>query len=602
MVKKKSINIKANLVKVASATTSKIISPKSVKRRRRRNTKVPFATKVSKELAPLVAGGTMTMEPRLAKLYSYDKVIELDSSVLGWFYKYLDPAGSVETMRAIGDFNAIPDDMLEYCVTAEARVIDNLTVPGAVESSVPLDGTIWSVVVISLSCFRTNFIAIANTLNEDLSQEVMNQVVEDLNNLVNPRDIIDTAEWIPVTGSDDEPTWFWRVFTYPPTYNFPEPIEGQNRMVEGYRYAHKGLTIETNAPVLVNQGLWAGAMYPLKPSITTQESLQSTNIPSWIDVRNVTLGQDWTLNITNMPQVIPNERPSDALPNSNHLSYRVPAGATGTFDMPIGVTIYNPFDDVWAGNDGTDINVVTYARNIGSVVLTSDRVGTTPITIPLAGFVLAHGVAKLWISNPNLAVLGGTSSTLAMPASTLEQVAANNPKMGQFTMQQSGGAYLVHSKALNPVFDLTQAANFGPIQFSNVGYDLTRNHNDGSGILDSFDSNFNTGCVVIKGISKANNLIVKTYFGWQGVTNTNTPIGQFGHAPPPKCAEVLMLADEIMSRSTGIFPATSNFLGSISRMASGLLSRLLSSQATQAMIGNLASSAVHAAGGWFEKV
>jgi len=101
-----------------------------------------------------------------------------------------------------------------------------------------------------------------------------------------------------------------------------------------------------------------------------------------------------------------------------------------------------------------------------------------------------------------------------------------------------------------PVFELTPASSFGPVQFTTPDYNISRNSNDGSGILDTFDANFSTAVIAVRGIAHANVPVLKLYQGWEGVTNVNTPFGQFGHTGLPRSDCVLQLVDNLTVRTT----------------------------------------------------
>ena len=132
-------------------------------------------------------------------------------SAKGWYLKYIDPAGSVETHRAIGEFSKIPDGMCPFSVDAEIRTITNLSCPNVDNSDLPLDGKTWSLHILSYPLFRIGFIAVASVNNLAMSLTVQQALIQDINNLSNPRDIIDRDVWIPITGQD---SWFGRLAHY----------------------------------------------------------------------------------------------------------------------------------------------------------------------------------------------------------------------------------------------------------------------------------------------------------------------------------------------------------------------------------------------------
>jgi len=159
-------------------------------------------------------------------------------------------------------------------------------------------------------------------------------------------------------------------------------------------------------------------------------------------------------------------------------------------------------------------------------------------------------------------------------------------------MKETNGAYIVHKKMRTPVFKVTPAGSFGPVQFTTPDYQIARNTQDGSGIFDTIDANMSTAVYAGYGLSHANVIVVKLYQGWEGVTNVNTPFGQFGHGGLPRNDCVMQLVDNITVRTTGVYPANDNFLGLIARFAANALRGLLSSEATPTMLNNLAQSVI----------
>lgn len=516
----------------------------------------------------------------------------MDSNEEGWYFKYLDPAGSVEVGRAIGEFSKIPDGLCTFSVDAEIRTLTTLSVPGVdLAEGLPLDGKTWSLTLISYPMFRTGYIAVANNLDKEIGDIVRQSLVQSLNNLTNYRQVIDSKQWVPF-ATEYEEGWFYLISPLPPTYDLPDPLNGTERTLTSYRLTYKGITIEHNAPTLIDQGFWIGGHVAIDPSIVAQDTEMVVMVPSWINYTSVSdVNSSYTITIPNMP-------PADSLPPSvsqipgvQHFSVAVLATpASWSYTMPFGYVWYSSLGILFAESG----DIVTFTRTSTGVTMTSSNTGADPASILtlLPQSVNASNSVKMFMDLPGETEAGGTAQVVELPALTPEQVAANNPKMEQFLMKESMGSYIVHKKIRKPVFQLTPANTFGPIQFSTPGYSAALNHNDGSGILDTIDENMSTASVCVRGIAHANVLVIKLYQGWEGLTNVNTPFGQFGHTGLPRNDEVLELVDNLNTRTTGVYPANDNFLGLISKFASQALSSLFTSEATAPMLGNLAKNAV----------
>lgn len=535
---------------------------------------------------------------------------KMDSNTEGWYFKYLDPAGSVETGRAIGEFSKIPDGLLTFSVDAEIRTIDTLPVPRiedetTIPGSIPLDGATWSLTIISYPMFRTAYIAVANRFDKEMSTFVTAELAFVLNNLTDYRSTIDLDTWIPF-AVDIEDGWYFWIKPLPPTYNLSDPVIGNQRSLTSYRLSYKSITLEHNAPTLIDQGFWSGGHYALDPTMVQQQGQQTEMVTTYVHgtasvpFSNVT---DSRVHITipNMPQIsitsgngviVPGDTRFNVVASGNFSA----AGAPINFIMPPNVTWYNPFEIVFA--EPGDTVTITAGPALNQVQFTSASVGSTPFSLvftQVGGSVPlgSESIVLIYGDFPTELFGNRTSSTIEFPAVSPAQMAANNPKMEQFLMKETNGAYLVHRKMRNPVFKVTPAGSFGPVQFTHPGYDIARNTNDGSGILDTIDANFSTASICVRGIAHATVPVIKLYQGWEGVTNVNTPFGQFGHSGLPKNESVLELVDNLVVRTTGVYPANDNFLGLIAKFAAGALKTLLSSQATSGLLGNLAQGVVN---------
>jgi hypothetical protein len=518
----------------------------------------------------------------------------MDANAEGWYFKYLDPAGAVETGRAIGEFSKIPDGLTTFSVDAEIRTLTTLSVPGIdVTSNLPLDGSTWSLNLFSYPMFRTGYIAVGNNRDKEMGQSVRLALVQALNNLVDFRDVVNNNEWVPF-AYDIEDGWYYLISPLPPTFDLPDPNTGLLRTLTSYRLSYKGLTIEHNAPTLIDQGFWIGGNFALDPSNITQEVENTTEVPTWISMRVVSAPPQVN-NVVNV--FIPNLPPypgqsSDAPFWQLNLAVGTPPF---TYSPAMGNTWYNTYGNVFAefGDTITFTLTVTGPPDVITMTISSDH-SPPPANIVLttSNITGAFTQQKVFMDLPLETERGGTAKAIELVADTPQQIAANNPKMEQFLMKESQGAYLVHKKMRKPVFQLTPAASFGPVQFTTPGYDPSNNHADGSGIVDTIDENMSTISCCIRGISHANVLVVKLFQGWEGLTNVNTPFGQFGHTGLPRNDAVMELVDNLNVRTTGVYPANDNFLGAIARFAAGALRKLFTSEATSTMMGNVAKMAI----------
>lgn len=559
--------------------------------------------------------GRMTADPSsdLSFIRSIrDGKCGMDSNTEGWYFKYLDPAGAVETARSVGEFSKIPDGLLTFSVDAEIRIIDTLPVPlieADIPGELPLGGLTWSLTIFSYPMFRTAYIAIANRFDKEISEAIAASLAGVLNNLTDYRATIDMNNWSPF-AADVETGWYFWIKPLPPTYNLPDPFQGDQRTLTSWRMSYKSLTVEHNAPTLVDQGFWNGGHYALDSSVVQQgtpgatEMIASTvhgTVTAVFSTLAPAIGR-YSVKIPNLPQLTSISGPAVLL-LSEVMYFEVNADNTVTpvtFVVATGTAMYNPFEVPFATPGDTVSLLVTAVAELSiTVTFTSTMGGSVPFFMswfadssPFVN-VGAEADVAIFVDVDSDVFERRTSNQIEFPAYNPAQIAANNPKMEQFLMKETNGAYLVHKKMRKPVFEVTPASSFGPVQFTTPGYNMRDNSNDGSGILDTIDSNFSTASICVRGIAHANVPVVKLYQGWEGVTNVNTPFGQFGHSGLPRNDCVMELVDNLTVRTTGVYPANDNFLGLIAKFAAGALKTLLSSQATPSVLGNIAQGVIN---------
>jgi len=617
MTRKKNATIRGANVTI---NTSNANPPRAKAPKRRRNRVRKAGLGGEMRMASMMDDGRMTYESNDLSMIRNLRGAKcfMDENTEGWYFKYLDPAGSVETARAIGEFSKIPDGLLTFSVDAEIRVIDTLAVP-RVEDEVggpgviPLTGATWSLTIFSYPMFRTAYIAVANRFDKEISTTIASELAFVLNNLTSYRDTIDSDIWAPFAEGIEAGWYFW-IKPLPPTYNLADPIVGDQRTLTSWRMSYKSLTVEHNAPTLIDQGFWNGGHFALDATSVQQQGAVPEMVSSFVHGRatigfNSSAAARYTIRIPNLPQITSIVGPAtiDASDISLHFTVTgnnsAVGGAPVTFVVPPGTAWYNPFEVVFA-EPGDIVSLSVDLLDFNVVHFTSNHALSTPfdLVFPLNDPTLppgstfvdlnAEALVEIYVDNALAVFTNRTSNQIEFPAYNPSQLAANNPKMEQFLMKETNGAYLVHKKMRKPVFEVTPAGAFGPIQFTTPDYDIRRNSNDGSGILDTIDANMSTAVVCIRGIAHANVPVVKLYQGWEGITNVNTPFGQFGHTGLARNDCVMQLVDNLTVRTTGVYPANDNFLGLIARFAAGALKNLLSSEATSGMLGNLAQSVI----------
>lgn len=564
------------------------------KRKRRsgnkaKNTLGPLSQDVTNAVT---GGGRVTDDPVLHEVCG--ESICPSEGAIGWMYKYVDPAGAVESGKALGEFSKVPDGLLRYSVDGEQRPIVTEECPSVPDSDLPLDGRLWSISFISFPAFRLNYIAVANTVDEELDLPSRNALIAALNNIVNWRDVAN-QDWVGFA-----PNWYYRIRALPNTLIMAED-NGRTSSVTQFRKAYKGITFEFNAPTLIDQGWWVGGHIPVKPQAETipkseRESLGSISIQ---------LQQA----IANVGTLVVNAPPAIAVPitpiGAGSISVQVEGRLFSVKTVYLGAGDGFSFTpaEAWAvnGEDWADAtSVVTFVVTTASAgavqyTLTSNLPGATVLTglittVPGTGND-STDIYDLAVDRPQSAT---NRLSIELPALTSEELTTNNPKIEQYLCKESGGAYIVHYKMNNPVFEMTGEENYGAFQFHYPEYNDNFNALGLRGIVDTFENNFSSAVVHFRGISQSATIVTKTYDGWEGTTNTTSVVGQFAHAGAQEEDEVVQLANRLQAELTGVYPADDNFAATVSALASWGLGKLMTSQATPAVIKGIAQQAVGA--------
>lgn len=554
----------------------------------------------------LVTGPDGWLNPLMGRLSlgrtTQDRVLHqvsmgtLDPSegALGWYYKYMDPAGAVESGKALGEFSKIPDGLLRFSVDAEQRPVITEECP-EVEGSLPLDGELWSITFISVPAFRLNYIAVASVNNEEMTQPVVNGLVRTLNNLVNWRTHAE-GPWEEFAAG-----WYYRIRVLPNTFQMADE-RGYSDGITAFRKSYRGVTFEFNAPTLLDQGWWVGGHMPIKPrSIsvpqngeTTMTSLTLTVTGRWSNSTPATVEVD----IPGLPNTIEATTIGDITVNTlagSEFSRLLELPNSTTDIVGAGLSFVTTEDLIlndaqWASVGDTITLTITSAGSVTtSWTLTSSATGTAAIVLTLNNIVGSTTTQPLEVIVEST---GYNRLSVELPPLTTSELTTNNPKIEQFLCKESGGAYLVHYKMNNPVFEMTGEENFGNIKFHYPGYPPVLNADGNRGIVDTWENNFSTAVVLFRGISKSATIVTKTYDGWEGTTSTAGELGQFAHTGAEEECEIMDLAGRLQTELTGVYQADDNFAALVSALASQAISSLARGVVTNSTIKKAAETAV----------
>lgn len=620
MNKSKQVNqlkVKAKKVTVETSKSSKKNQQKRLKIKEKRD-----VAKIEKHLA---------LREHLRQMVP--NTCEMDPSSEGWFYKYLDPAGATETGRDTGEFSKIPDGLCPFSVDAEIRVENTISSPVPLPSTTgdPIQNALaelWSLYIVSYPLYRYAFFAIANIYNNKMSSDVQNEFADSVNTVVNIQSLINNKDWIPFGPADGG--WYWQIYTLPPTYDGPIT---QN-LVSNFRLSYKGLRVIPNFNELLNTGVYWGGHYALSPKNETVSIPEDEPVQTVISLTNVISGTPSataasTIAIPGLPQqtvqfdgsalpfsLAPSESPTS--PGSFYLlkgSTSVADTLTWTYQLPPETTIFNVGSTDYSifarrSAENNENNEITFtitdvaAENSVKLTMSSNRAGSVPIITStpnrLAG---SNGLTYItFLSASDIVTdLNGNVvvNNIELPAMSTEQITANNPQFKTGNLWLDKGVYGVHRKfGREPVFTMTNANTFGPLQLFREGDRPERDPVAGQGIFDVIDNNFSTLSIAMEDMNRASSVVVIVWQGWEGIANQNTAVGQFGHKGLKKNTTVLELADSLNEELPGVYRGEDNDLAAIAGLAASILSNLGIKDATLTALGTVAKRAVSYGVNW----
>lgn len=588
------MNSQQKKVKILAKNVSVNQTKKRVRRKKKKN--IPGLELSSTEPAgggPLTTDGQNNIRLQANSAIANSQ-LQLDPSALSWYFKYLDPAGATESGRALGEFSKIPDGLCKFSVDAEMRSIYNEECPTVVLGTIPNNNLNWAFSLFSPPMFRLNYVAVADTLDREITRDSMALVYEQINNLTDWKSIADDQVW----NATSDPNLLWHIRSNPPLADMPEPVVGSSSTVSDYRLTYKGLTVESNTPTLFDQGYWIGGQYAITPKTTPAETPSLGESYTRTGVMHVQVGTAnifVDFDIIGMTTTAPAPWTVVQFDTSGlqytQFSHPLNTAVTTTVvvQLPATKTLrVTATDVVWADSvDEISFNVTAPVDGVRTFTFVSSRAGTSPVIVNQTSGIITSTDLYLEADDSSESA---TFSVLELPPSEINQIAANNPKIEQFLTKTSMGAYVVHSKIRNPVYQLSSAAEFGWVKFKTNTSGI--NYHEG-GIRDTIDKNFSTAVVSFRGISQSQTLVVKTFVGWEGLTLANTPFGQFAHTGLLECDEILRASNQLATSLTGVYPANDNFAAIVSAFAARALLGLLRGEASSSVISGIAQEAVN---------
>lgn len=508
-----------------------------------------------------------------------------------WVRYHADPAGYHETGGKKPRMVYIPDGALAKGVGGEVRQIDIINCPLVQPSAIPLDGTQWSLYLLSFGTFRLNFIALASINNDEATGVVLSALTASINDFTYaPNENAFNFMKVHDALGENLEGWYWKPVFNKQTSALPEPQNGVSTTLDRWRTVGSSLTAAYNAASLLNQGYAAGGQFAREVQVENiEQSLESMRLlvlagsnPSSSTGVFTVYGPGLVLLPGENIEGEANDPPVPwTVPQIGETSVRV-ARANIAY---LGESFAKLGERVQLARSGTSPAVSLDFTNLDDPL-------STPIHIVLNTAGMAPGsVQQFYLQAAEFAgELKTQRNILVLPPMTLSDIVSNDPDCEAAILKRSGGIYGVHVKTGAPVFSFASATTFGPLNFATPGYNVPAGGTAG-GIRDTVDPNIGTISMCFMGLATSTNVVTKRFFTWEGMPSEGSTAGQFA-ATGGECDETaLIFIDNFSGTHNSIYAAKDNFFGAIANALKGLLGSVMSHEATPAVISGVAGIA-----------
>lgn len=545
------VNLEVALVNNTGSKPAASGKRKAARRRRRQRRKnqasqgftgthnLPVGVAVSPVAGP-IAHSTRSKQPLLYKMMNAEK--NLADYTIGFLERHLDACGEYRTAL---DFGKVPDGTLPQSVSGQFRGAFTIRHPGADPMNVPLDGRMWSLLILSLPTWRHSFLLIGDLVRPEVTQAGINVVLEEVNNKIN----IDGATW-PNWSTTPLEGLYWSVVGWDAISSAPPPTDlGVSPFIEDFRITGEGFTFQHNTPSLINQGVVVAAQF--NPNTEFRDVTG--------EITGGKLSANLRMEITNIGAAI------------NVIVGRLP----GVVDYPWVVSTTMPAEE---GAISPTLEVISRVTTPEGVLLydVGDLLRFTRITV--ATWLLQRQVAG---AGPWEEVIPGVNindalttyvriieddvsvsrvNCLTVPPFSQQGMMQQTSKTVQFLLKEYNGIYVV-KRVWQPVMTMTSASSYAPLRFINRDTTATSISTSIGQFNDTFDTNYGIAVLNCTSLPLACAPYIKVIRSWEAVPSEGSPWGPFTTGTPPKDDLALVIAKTVADLDPFAYPLDYNGFG-----------------------------------------
>lgn len=413
--------------------------------------------------------------------------------------------------------------------------------------------------------FRSLAILLVKPGDGEFDPDVMNGFCKSFANIVD-QTLATFPNWVDGSVNSDGSLLYSIVDTAALRNIVPPPENGVSGTIDSYRTTSLGINLMFNVPDLLNQGTFISHKYPT--NFSTKE-FHIENPPAG----GVPILLKWTVS-----------RPLDTIQTTHINSPLLSGGSVPQFPAFAGDAITGlPFpalpdtfiapdalvsdNGLWACGSG---NLLQYRLSPSDpLVIELLNVSTGNFIafakIPAQNGTATQGTARFYVISLDVdppVVADEEVTLLVLPPLTQADIIQQNPKAVVELLKECDGVYLAGG-IQEPVFNVTHAAEYRKVVYSNSQTDPVGLVSPGVGYFDTVDHNFSTQVINMQGIPYACKMLLKLNKTAEVVPAADSIIGAFTTGCPDEQPEVIDICKAVALRRAHGVPPSENFLGAL---------------------------------------
>jgi len=486
---------------------------------------------------------------------------KFDPSTDAWLRKHLNPCGEMSTLKGAAK---IPDGAVTQSVLSELREALIIRPPGLTESSsLPLDGSNWTLTIVQFPQALTSAWLIANMTRAEMSIGDRNLVLNYMNATALPATY---PNWATLTDGE---LYLCRVEWK--TFSNILASNDLSALVTSARITALGTTIFFNTPTLVDQGMliagqWnadAQTVQSIAVDVVSSSETLTLAVTSYLAPTATTVG-DFAITVTSSVAGAGNPVTTAFVlnfeANTATASLELPELPSGFTRGDVGLPgATNPIATNGALSIGVTYDAPTYYMNVTGN-------GSSVRTLPISP--TSTDALQAAITSPGEVLY----QSLLLPPTDMQNIIQSDPKAVYYVLKEEMGCYVV-SRLWQPVLSMAEAANYVVQHYRDDKRDVP-SATSVAGFSDLVDLNYGCSVIILSGISRSCCPGFKCFKDWEAVAAAGSPWMLQMTEAPQRDELAVEIARDIAIKHPHAYPESYNSLGGLMDILSGVLSHV----------------------------